>query len=345
MSHDPKLEIYKIRLINKDDGRASRFRKCFRENVKGVAQLPDGKTDGDIYMEYYKDFLNSIDDGKGYKKSVKKEKAYKIAKEQGEDGKLNSLVNSPLNKNFIISGLLEGGKFGIKRNLGNIDDVSENSNINEKNVVGDRYYFLLYTPIDYHTGILIIQGYTEAKLSDVFRDHIKEYFKVEKKVDCEISLFVPENLKNKYLKDAVFSSAKFSSSFIVKNAFENLENNEMELEVKIEIIDKSRKKAKYKGFEKMIKSFGETIFEFPNNIKKRLDLFDKKSAKMKGIGREFPIDFHDEDNIKPTILLKDEGISITAGKIPDFKQIETYCKNLLDDIIVEIMPENAIENI
>jgi hypothetical protein len=178
MAHEPKLEIYRLKLINKEDGRATQFRNSFRENIKAIASLPKPKQDSDIYREFYKDFINSIDNGKGYKKSDKKEKAFKIAKEKNENGQLTSLTNSPLDNNFIINGILEGGKYGIKRNLGNINDAGENSDINKEHVVGDRFFFLLYAPIDFHTGILLIQGYTESKISDVFRDHIVDYFKV-----------------------------------------------------------------------------------------------------------------------------------------------------------------------
>lgn len=345
MAHEPKLEIYTLKLTNKDDGRTTHFRNSFRENVKSIVSLPKPIEDFHIYRAYHKDFIDSVNVGKGYKKDSKKEKAYKIAKDENIKGEPRSLINSPLDDNFIISGLLEGGKFGIKRNLGDIDDAGVNSDISKNNVVGDRYFFLLYTPLNFHTGILLIQGYSEAKLSDVFREHVINYFKVPKKIDCETKIFIPQSLKEKYLKNAVFSSAKFSSGFTVKNGFENMETNEMELEVKIEIIDKSNKKAKYTNFKKMLASFGEVAIEFPDSGKRKLNFFEKKSAKMKGTSKEFPIDFHDEDNIKPTILLSEVGIAIKDGKVPDFNQIEVYCKNLLGDIITEIMPENAVKSI
>ena len=344
MSHDPKLEIYKIKLYNKEDGRLTKFRESFRENIPSISALPKPIEDSHFYREFYKHFLNSIDLGK-YKTNEKKDKAYKIAKDKLDDGSLKSCINKPTDDNFIISGLLQGGKYNVKRILGEVNDANITSDISTSHVVGDRFFFLLYAPINSHTGLLLIQGYTEVKISDVFRDHIKEYFQAPKKINCEFEIFVPDSLKDKYLKNAVFSSAKFSSEFKIYNGFEDIENKELELEVRIEIVDKSGKKSKYTNFAEMLKAFGNTVFTFPNDVKRKLQLFEKKSAKMQGTGKTFPIDFDDEDNIRPTILLKDQGIEIKAGKIPNFDQIEIFCRNLLRDIISEINPENAVKDI
>lgn len=345
MSHDPKLEIYKLTLVNKADGRLVRFRESFRENVKSIASLPKPIEDTSIYREFYKHFLDSIDNGKGYKKNDKKEKAYKIAKDEIEKGKPKSIVNSITDDNFIISGLLEGGKYGIKRNLGDIDNIDVNSDIKQNHVVGDRFFFLLFAPINQKVGILLIQGYTEIKLSDVFRDHIVEYFKVDKKIGCETELFIPESLKQKYLSNAIFKSAKFSSGFVLKNNFEDADDKNYDIEVKIEIIDKSAKKTGFRKWNNLLNKFGQATISLADKIDIKLESFQKKSAKMVGKGKEFPIDFSDEDNIKPVILLIDQGITIKEGRIPDFDQIETYCKNLLKDIISEINPENAVTDI
>ena len=91
--------------------------------------------------------------------------------------------------------------------------------------------------------------------------------------------------------------------------------------------------------------FGGSTFKPVGGKQKTLLDFNKKNAKMTGNGKEFPIDFEDEDNIKPTILLKEVGIEILEGEIPNFQQIETYSRNLLNDIIKEIMPDYAIENL
>ena len=344
MSHDPKLEIYKVRLLSKDEGRPTQFRNSFRTKISSISSITS-PNDSDFYREFYKDFVNSIDGAKGYRRNTKKEKAFKVAKEDLGNGNIKSKLNSPTDDNFIISGILEGGKYGIRRNLGNVEDGNVVSPINRNNVVGDWYYFLLYAPINHDTGILLIQGYTEGKISDIFREHIVDYFTVEKKVICQTEIFIPEQLKQKYLSNAIFSSAKFSSGFIIKNGFGDLENKELDLEVKIEIIDKSNKKVKYTLFNKMLEAFGDTIIHFPNEVRKKLSSFEKKSAKMKGTGKEFPIDFNNEDNIKPVILLKDQGIKISEDKIPDFDQINTYCRNLLQDILDEIMPHYAIKDI
>lgn len=344
MAHDPKLEIYKVKLVNREDGRSVRFRESFRGNISSISSLPKPITDEQIYREFYQHFLRGIDLGK-FQTNSKKDKAFNIAKEEQPDGSFKSMLSSPTADNFTISGLLQGGKYNIKRSLGDVENTTVSSDISTRNIVCDRFFFLMYAPINHNVGILMIQGYTEIKISDLFREFIADYFKVDKKIDCQLEIFVPESLKNKYLKGAVFSSAKFTSGFIVKGDFDDDDAKDHNIEVKIEITDKSTKKANYKKFESMLKAFGNFVFSISDQTGQSLGKFQKTSAKMKGKGKEFPIDFDAIDNIKPTILLEEQGIQILDGRIPNFGQIEAYCYSLLTDLEIEINPAHAVESL
>lgn len=345
MAHDPKLEIYKLILKSKSDGSSKKFREVFRTNVKEILNLKPPIEEHHIFRAYHQNFLTALDLDK-FKIDSKKDKAIKIAKSNDANGNLKSEISSPTTDNFIITGLIEGGKYNIKRTLGDIDNSKTSSTINPRNVVCDKFFFLLYTPINKNIGILMIQGYTEIKISDIFREHIGEYFSVNKEIECQTEYFIPENLKEKYLQGASFNSAKFTSGFIFKNDFEGSEDKPYDIEVKIEILDKSKQRTDYTLFQKMLTAFGNMQFNLSNEVKRKLENFANKSAKMKGkSGKEFPIDFDNINNIKPTILLEQEGIRILDGRVPDFKQIENYCQKLLKDIINEIDSNNAIKNI
>lgn len=346
MAHDPKLEIFLIRLIDKETDRPTQFRAAFRTKISSISSLPKPVQPEAIYREYYKHFLNSIDNV-GYKQDSKRFKAIKIQKVKYSDGSIKSNVNSLTDDNFIIKGVLTGGKYNLIRTLGDIEDNSNDTGIKQKHVVGDDFYFLLYTPIDSSVGILLIQGYTEIKISDVIRDHIVSYFKEPKKIECITEIFVPESLKETYLKGAVFSSVQFTSGFIVKGEFEDDIPRPFELEIKVEITDISENQVDYKDTKKMIQMLSKFLLKFPDSVQTTLETFTKRSAKMltKKNHKKFPIVLDDEDNIRPVILLKDEGISVGEGQVPNFDQIDSYCKNLLEDIIEEVMPDYAVQSI
>ncbi len=254
MAHDPKLEVFKIILKSKGDNKGNRFRDSFRNRVSTISSLVD-KSPENIYREYYKHFLNSID-LTGYKKDDSRKKAIKIKKKEVDGVGMQSVVNPITDDNFIIKGVINGGKYGVNRNLGNVDNVSDDKEISIKNVVGDDYYFLLYTPIDSNIGVLMIQSYTDNKVSDIFREHVKKYFEIESKITCDIEIFVPITMKNKYLETALFKKVSFSTDFTVKGEMEEDISKQFDLQVKIEIVDKTDKSLSAYPFFGQFKSRG-----------------------------------------------------------------------------------------
>lgn len=344
MAHEPKLEIYKLKLTKKETGRSINFRDLFRAKFGSYGKSSSETiTKKDISTAYFADFVKGID-LKAYNLNKKKKKGFTIAKDTA-NGKKKSLITPP-SDDFIITGILDGGKHGLKRNLGEVDDTEKATLITTNNIVTDRYYFLLYTPLDHNEAILMIQGYTEIRISDVFREHLLSYFKHKTEIISKFEVYIPKSFKEKYLKSAVFKSVKFTSGWAVKADFEsNAKSKEYELEVRIEIIDKSKKKSAYKTVTNFVENFGKSLFKLSGASKEtKLENFDKRSAKMTSEGRELPLDIDDEDNIKPVILLSD-FVQIDEGGVPNFDQINGYCKKVLNDVIKELMPEHAVQEL
>lgn len=353
MAHDPKLEIYKLKIFNKADGTAVNMREFFRYKLNYYGRKEETViTQAILFKDFYTNFVAKID-SKGYNTNEKKKKGFTIAFDD-IDGKRKSFISSPIAKDMIISGLLEGGKHGLKRGLGVVTDTTKKTQIQTTNIVTDRFFFLLYTPLDHSEAIIMIQGYSEIKISDVFRDYLTSYFKYNKQIESKVELFVPQTLKDKYLKNAVFKSVKFSTGWHVKSDFsDEIKPRDFEFDIKIEIIDKNKQKSSRTSFRDLIKFFGKARFSLPGDDEKNdpvgptkeLEDFDKKDAKMDSNGKALAIDFDDEDNIRPVILLTDEGIKIGQDGIPDFDEIEKYCRKTLNDVIKEVMPTHAISEL
>lgn len=344
MAHDPKLEIYKLKLFRKENNKEITFAELFRNKFAGYPTLPRPIEKKDIFNFYFQNFIRSLD-LKAYKIGKNKKKGFTLAADINDKGEKRTQIDTPKLETFTISGLLEGGKHGIKRWLGKVDNTEEKETITPKNIVNDRFFFLIHTPLDHSEGFIMIQGYTESNISDVFREYLLEYFKHLKDLQSKVEIFVPESLKNRYLNQATFKSVKFTSSWIVDANFKPIQEKEYELEVKIEIIDKNSKKIKYTGFKRIIEFFGNSKFKPEGGEEKRLDQFSKKNAKMVSKNKEFPIHFDDENFIKPVILLANEGISIDDEGIPNFDQIRAYCNKLLDEILIETLPTNAVKEL
>lgn len=348
MANDLKLEIYKLKLSNKEDGTYTSYRKLFNKKFKNYGNN-GSKSDKEITMEhifntFHADFIKKID-LKTYKTNEKKKKGFTIAYDDLPGGKTKTHI-SHSSTNFIISGILDGGKHGRNRSLSQVDDKTKKTPIGTKNIVTDRFYFLIYTPLDHSEAILMVQGYSEIKISDVFRDYLIKYFKFEKELVSKVEPFVPKSLKDKYLNAAVFKSMKFTDDWSIRPDFEGaLTQKDYEIEVKIEIIDKSDKKIPYKKFREMINTFGKSIFRLEGSKDKKLLEFDDKKATMESKKRTKSINFNNEDEVFPTILLEDEGIKINDGGVPDFDQINLYCRELLKEITEEVMPIHAVENL
>jgi hypothetical protein len=345
MSHDPKLEIYKLKLFKKENNRPVTFRELFGKKFAHYPKLIPPITESDIFRTYHEDFIKQIDK-KGYHLNKRRKKGFTIAYDE-VNGKRKSHISSPLATDMILSGILQGGKHDIERWLGNVDDKNLHTPITRKHIVSDRFYFLIYTPLDHHEGILMVQGYTETKISDAFRDHLEDYFRHLTELKSKFEIFVPEQMKEKYLSKALFKSLKFSTVWSAEPQFgpDNIKQKEYDLEISIEIVDKTQKKSNYKGFKAFLEVFGKSIFKLEGSDSKKLVDFPKKQAKMSSNGKDFPIIFDDEDNIKPVILLKNEGINVNEGQVPNFDEIDKYCRNLLKDISGEIMPNNAVQEL
>jgi len=348
MPHEPKLEIYKIKLRNKEEGGPARLRDLMRKKFneypkKEYPKLNRPLQPADILNTMYADLVNEID-GEGFNKNEHKKKGFTVASQKIGKGRKAEIVSN--SDSSIVHGIIVGGKYGLKRTLSEIDHKSQGTSIETNHVVGDRFYFLMYTPIDESTLVVMVQGYTETRIADVFMKFLQGYFKYGKTYICEIEHFIPKSLKDKYIKGATFKSMSFTSDWKIQANFDDdFEEREYDLEVKIVITDKSQDKAKHKSYLNYFKEFAKSKFKLADTNERALEDFGTRRAKMESRGKEFPINFDDENDIRPTILLSNEGIRVDEGLMPDFDDIDKYCKKLLEEIVEDLNPRNAVGRI
>jgi hypothetical protein len=338
MAHNPKLEIYKINLFNKETGNSTTFREFFARRLGHFGRkMEDIPEDNEVYKKFFEDFIKKVTSK--YHSSSKKKKAFKIEKGEGDKGNVSYKSDAQ-----YIKGILSGGSHGRKGHVGALTDPENETPIEVHNIVGFNFFFLLYAPFNHYEGVILIQSYTGSTISDVFRDFLKKYFSHSEIIKSEISLYVPTFLKDKYIEGAVFKGIEFTSDWILDGDRDGHKQKKYEVQVKIEIIDKSEHKTAPQGFTNAIRDFTKGLLTL-NGKPKELDKFRKK-PKMVNDGKPALIDVMDlHANIKPVLLLEKVGIAVREGLVPDFSQIDTYCCNLLPDILEENLPKHAVKRL
>jgi hypothetical protein len=348
MAHEPKLEIYKLQLKNKKEAGYVRLSELLRSKFNGYPEqdypnLTRPIPPDEILNLLYSDLVNKIDQA-GFNKNESKKKGFTVSSTLTE-GELRANIKS-YSSQSIVCGTLEGGNYGRTRTLKEVDDKKRGASIEPKHIVGDQFYFLLYTPLNEGTIIAMIQGYTEIRIADVFLKFLESYFKSQGIYKCDVQPYIPQELRDRYLKSATFKSLSFTSDWNIKANFdEEIVKREYNLEVKITITDKSESRAKHKSFKKFLEKFGRSSFKLVDQDERNLGDFGIKRAKMESAKKEFNINFDDEDDIRPTILLIQEGIPVNEGLVPDFDAVDTYCKALLEQIKEDLNPRHAVERL
>src|SRR5687768_16331905 len=141
MAHDPKLEIYKLILKRKDNVKPISFRELFRVKTNHYNQYsPKPKIESEIFKIYFQDFIEAVGLDR-YKTTGSKTKGFTISTDD-ISGKIKTHMSLNSDEMFI-SGILDGGRYNAERWLGVIDDTKKKSRISRKNIVSDRFYFLL----------------------------------------------------------------------------------------------------------------------------------------------------------------------------------------------------------
>jgi len=300
-------------------------------------------TEAGILSILYLDLIKKIDQ-EAFNKLESTKKGFTVASKTVEGKRLGEITYH--SETSMIHGILEGGKYGRKRVLREVENKNQGSSIEPKHLVGDRFYFLLYTPLDEHTLILLIQGYTEVRISDAITRFLRGYLKVHSMYSCEIEPFIPRRLKDQYINGATFKSLIFTSDWNIQGNFDDdITEKEYQLEVQIVIKDKSQEKARHKYYTGFLQQLGQSVFKLAGLDGRTLEDFGSKRAKMESRGKEFPIHFDNENEIRPTILLTNEGIPVDDGLVPDFDAVDQYCKALLEEIKDELNPANAVDRL
>ncbi|HXP52718.1 MAG TPA: hypothetical protein VN922_22380, partial [Bacteroidia bacterium] len=149
-----KLEVHKITLDSEKSNPS--FLKWHTSRVD--------EEDSVVFMDIFQKFIKTIDLN-DFHSSQKKKKAITAYDTQKTEKNDPSIIPYP--QKLIIQGFIEGGKFGKKRIKSELGKKSDKQELGVETLILDKYYFMLYIPLDSTIATLIMHSYSSDSVTDI----------------------------------------------------------------------------------------------------------------------------------------------------------------------------------
>lgn len=313
MAHLPKVEVFQlsIKKVGKNNSMIN-----FEELMNRLVPRAENETldSNAIFSRFFGYFINKLDT-ETYFKDIIRKKAITVYQQRTEDdveSEINNTISPSVSEN-IIQGIIKGGSFGRKRFRSNINSKNDMDEISSENVIGDDFYFLLYTPLDFYSGILMIQSYQDSSIRDTFLKFIKHIFNISTHKVMP-KQFLPKKYETLFNESYLLKNVSFSSTFSSDDVSGSDEITEEtnEYDVRIVVTPKNRN---ISGMADIKRVVGDLVSANFNN--RELDNFDKKRVNL---GNEGPVrgayfDLGDNMKIRPVIYL--DEIDIDENAVPN----------------------------
>lgn len=316
-----KLEVFKFNLspkkAYKDSNGTITFRDLFMKNLGS----PDTISNTELFTLFFNHFITSLDTE--YKRV--KNKAFTLINENNQTG-FNTAGN-------IIYGVLEGGPLGEGKTRRRFTNKHDGNSL-DGNVINDKYFFYIYSPLNHDTGYLMFQIYQQDSIRWEFINFIfKNVFKYEQDYNMpNYDPFIPQSIKDEFRHSSKVKELKFSETLLSRQIDETASFVDINDSYKIEVrITPIRSTFGTQVLETVLPPFLRKTF---NNI--FLNDFDKKKITLQNrqTKRDATFELDGTGDIMPRIYLLNR-IAISQYGIPNFDELKIYCDQLLHDIINE----------
>jgi hypothetical protein len=326
-----KLEVHKITLDSEKSNPS--FLKLFTSRID--------EDDRIVFLDIVGKFFKAIDLN-DFHANQKKKKAITAYDTQKTEESEPSIVPYP--ERFIIQGFIEGGKFGKKRIKSALGEKNIKQELGIKTLILDKYYFMLYAPLDSKIGILIIHSYSTDSITDVFIDFLKDFFSNKergyKKPKSE--RYFPKAIAEEFEKNSSIRKFSYSTRMIVDTLDdEPIKVSKKEFNIKIEAV--AEKNINRSELEKWLRTLQNSVLSIGKG-KKAFKDFEKEKVSLQNdiTKKETPFEIQKDFKIKPVIYLDSTKVKMNEEGIPDFNSLKNFCFTLMEDIKREIYPINAI---
>lgn len=245
-----------------------------------------------------------------------------------KDTDIEKSIKPGIDENCTV-GFINGGVYGRKRQLAELSNKHNKSEIGEKHVVGDDFHFLFYLPKDLKFGLLIFQSFNDSNIKPSFVKKIKEFLETEEYKITDKS-FLPKIYKNQLETGYTVRNVVFNDILKLKKGFDRgIDNEEQEYVVEVRV--KPIKDEPVKGLEKL----KDWVLGFEDLAigNKKLNDFQRSEVNLSNDGPiksgKLGLDFSD-NTLKPRPVIYCEDIAANESGDFDLKLIEARAYEILE---------------
>lgn len=324
MARTPKLEIYKFKLKPHNTDEFKTFQDFINEN--GIDRSRDKK---DSISKLFQYAINNISKGKSFddKSSLKKLRIFNKSKLSSLNRGLS--IHSELN---LFEGIIGGGIYGAERLKINANNSDVDELIQEGDTIYQPFYVLIYTPLDYDKGLLMVQTYSDEGVSKTVRKFVSGLFKGNKYNKAEIGPWYPEYLIKEFNEGKEIQKLIFSKT-IVQSRIATKAIDETEEKFNVKIIVTPENMDSNKTGKSLVSIFSDYVFKTKFKDFLLSDFIPQLYAKTNQSKTPRIFEMNDGENeIMPVVLLENHKIKINKNGTPDFEELKVFCLDLLNNI-------------
>lgn len=310
------LDIYIFQLTK----RAANFQKVnddpvsFDEVYNALSKEEDGQTPLSVFL---KKMIQSFD--KSFCLNNEKSKAISFCK--GETFKVSSKGNE-------ISGQFIGGTTGVQADVyENADATNSTHRIKATEVTALPYYFKIWFPTEFNTGVLIVQRYSIASCLSIFRKLLSDVFK-DMGYKFDSIKFVPQEHRDQFLEDCK----------IVEIGVKHKDSIEDPAKVELDLLRPGKLSSLISNISLSAKKI-VTDTRYLRKLKEEVGVLDNNYTDETHILKFYYIDAKGQrasstiegfENMLPSVRMVSDTIMIEG--IPNWEEVDEYATRYLEAI-------------
>lgn len=330
MANNSKLDIYKIDLRPTKKETSRTFRDLFKSKF-----LIDesGISDSDLFKMLLENFIKTIDADD----FIVDKKNSKAITSYGAE----TCVIPHSNKN-VIEGVIQGGRFGQKREKSSLGLKTKKEKVGKNDVILDQFYFFIHIPLDFKTGVLMIQSYTQDHIRDSLIKFLRGFLRSSGFLSCRFESFYPEKIKKQFREKSSVKKVSFKTNYLSKELTNEAGfEGEEEFVLRIEAVSKRGSKLPINLIPKFISIFNKNKFGKQDSLISLENFETRVYIENEDSNKGAYYDLGKENKIKPTIYLENYIETDTEG-IPNFTQLKDFCFEQLELVKSETRLDNEI---
>lgn len=284
------------------------------------------------FADFFKSFIESFNN------------SYKGSKKEGQAVSLVTKSSRWNATQRYVSGSVRGGNWGASY------DIEDGKNagstlfpVKPEHVSSEPFQFLLWMPHDYPTGVLIVQGYSNSTIAEVFRQTIHDFFRAQcgnwavmtsgHHVDPE----VVEKAKRESVVDRLTITQRRVKSDIVSHLL-NMPTEDEEVSIEIRITGLSKLDdfaSRYQLFQ--VGQLNDSLYEL--EPLKDLGITEEAEAKLgftKVDGRQMTASSKQSFKLRPQHYLTDGEVACEANGRPNEDSMQSFLRQYLEKVKEQI---------